>query len=225
MNSPRDRGSITGNKQEDLRVVYVVDDDESVRLSLSSLLRSVGMQVETFSSPEEFLAFPLCNAPSCLILDVRLRGKSGMAFHEEIVKLGLGIPVLFMTGYGSIEMSVKAMKAGAVDFFAKPIRTQAMLQAVNDALLQDQQRLAAQRSVSALRESYDSLTPREKEVLGFVLSGLMNKQIAAHLNLSEITVKIHRAHVMKKMDARSVAELVRKTESLGVKPQFERSNR
>lgn len=220
MNSPPDSGSMTHNNNENLRVVYVVDDDEMLRLSLGSLLRSVGMQVETFSSPEEFLAFPLYAAPSCLILDVRLRGKSGIAFHDEIIKLGLGIPVLFMTGYGSIEMSVQAMKAGALDFFAKPIRSQELLQAVDDALERHRQCLDAQRSASALRESYESLTPREREVLGFVISGLMNKQIAGHMNLSEITVKIHRAHVMKKMEVRSVAELARKAESLGIKPHI-----
>jgi FixJ family two-component response regulator len=200
-------------------VVYVVDDDESVRSSLSSLLRSVGLRVETFASAEEFCAFPRAAIPSCLILDVRLRGKSGLAFHEEIVKSGLPMPVLFITGYGDIEMSVKAMKAGAADFFAKPFREQDMLDAVSQALVRDGQRMAAEESVAELRQAYESLTAREKEVLGFVLSGMMNKQIAAFLNLSEITVKIHRAQAMKKMAARSVAELVRKADTLGIKPQ------
>ncbi|MNY05398.1 Response regulator protein TmoT [compost metagenome] len=201
------------------RVVYVVDDDEAVRLALSGLLRSTGLRVETFESSQEFLAYPKHNAPSCLILDVRLRGESGLAFQEQIAKSGVRMPIVFMTGYGDIAMTVKAMKAGAVDFFAKPFRDQDMLDAVANALARDGERLAAEQSVAGLRTAYESLTPREREVLVFVVAGLMNKQIAYEMDLTEVTVKIHRGRVMKKMGARSVADLVRKAEALGVQPQ------
>ena len=201
------------------RVVYVVDDDEAVRLALSGLLRSTGLRVETFESSQEFLAFTKHDAPSCLILDVRLRGESGLAFQEQIAKSGVRMPIVFMTGYGDIAMTVKAMKAGAVDFFAKPFRDQDMLDAVANALARDGERLAAEQSVAGLRTAYESLTAREREVLVFVVAGLMNKQIAYEMDLTEVTVKIHRGRVMKKMAARSVADLVRKAESLGVQPQ------
>ncbi|MBP0624032.1 response regulator transcription factor [Cupriavidus consociatus] len=213
--------STSGQKPDDRKepVVYVVDDDESMRLALRGLLRSIGLRVETFESSQEFLAYPKDDAPSCLILDVRLRGESGLAFQEQIGKSAVRMPIVFMTGHGDIPMTVKAMKAGAVDFLAKPFRDQDMLDAVANALARDGERLAAERSIAALRAAYDSLTPREREVMVFVVGGLMNKQIAGELNLSEITVKIHRGQVMKKMAARSVAELVRMSESLGVKPQ------
>ncbi|WP_354684336.1 response regulator transcription factor [Cupriavidus necator] len=200
-------------------VVYVVDDDESMRLALCGLLHSVGLRVEAFESSQDFLAFPKSDAPSCLVLDVRLRGESGLTFQEQIAKSGVRMPIVFMTGHGDIAMTVKAMKAGAVDFFTKPFRDQDMLDAVANALARDGERIAAEQSTAAVRSAYDSLTPREREVMGFVVTGLMNKQIAAELNLSEITVKIHRGQVMKKMAARSVAELVRMSESLGVNPK------
>ncbi|MDH4654733.1 response regulator [Pseudomonas sp. JS3066] len=205
-------------------VVYVVDDDESMRLAVEGLLRSIGLRVETFESPQDFLAFPKSNAPSCLILDVRLRGESGLAFQEQAEKSGLHMPIVFMTGHGDIAMTVKAMKAGAVDFLAKPFRDQDMLDAVANALALDGERLAAERSIAALRAAYDSLTVREREVMGFVVAGLMNKQIAFELNLSEVTVKVHRGQVMKKLAARSVADLVRKSESLGIQPQPRKSS-
>ncbi|AGW93858.1 MULTISPECIES: response regulator transcription factor [Cupriavidus] len=204
-------------------VVYVVDDDEGMRLALGGLLRSVGLRVETFESSQDFLAFPKTDAPSCLILDVRLRGESGLSFQEHVAKSGVRMPIVFMTGHGDIAMTVKAMKAGAVDFLAKPFRDQDMLDAVANALARDGERLAAEQSIAALRAAYGSLTPREREVMGFVVAGLMNKQIASEMNLSEITVKIHRGQVMKKMAARSVADLVRKSESLGVDPQPQKS--
>jgi FixJ family two-component response regulator len=197
-------------------VVYIVDDDTGIRLSLGALMRSIGLRVEAFESPDEFLRCPPAAGPSCLILDVRLRGKSGMAFHEEIVNRGMRIPVVFMTGHGDIEMVVKAMKTGAQDFFAKPFKDQDMLDAVAQALARDNERLAAEAALADLRASYQSLSPREKEVMGFVLSGLLNKQIASEMNVSEITVKVHRGQVMRKMNARSVPELVRMAESLGV---------
>ncbi|CAB3809147.1 Response regulator protein TmoT [Paraburkholderia ultramafica] len=196
-------------------VVYVIDDDESMRLALRGLLRSVGLLVETFGSTREFLAFPKLDAPSCLILDIRLHGESGLTFQRELTSSGLRMPILFITGYADVEMSVRAMKAGAVDFFPKPFRDQDMLDAVAEALARDGQRLASEHQLAALRSVYGSLTSREKEVMAFVVAGLMNKQIAAQMNLSEITVKIHRGQVMKKMEARSVPDLVRKAEALG----------
>jgi len=203
-------------------VVYIVDDDTGIRLSLGALMRSIGLRVEAFESPDEFLRCPPAAGPSCLILDVRLRGKSGMAFHEEIVKRGMRIPVVFMTGHGDIEMVVKAMKTGAQDFFAKPFKDQDMLDAVAQALARDNERLAAEAALADLRASYQSLSPREKEVMGFVLSGLLNKQIASEMNVSEITVKVHRGQVMRKMSARSMPDLVRKAESLGIEPSVRR---
>jgi FixJ family two-component response regulator len=207
----------TGNEKE--CVVYVVDDDDSIRRALARLFRSVGLYVETFDSSAAFLACPKCDIPSCLVLDVRLRGENGLAVQDELSKCGLRMPIVFMTGYGDIVMSVKAMKAGAVDFLAKPFRDQDMLDAVSNALTRDSERLAEERSIASLRASYESLTPREREVMAFVVAGLLNKRIAAEMNLSEITVKVHRARVMQKMAARSVADLVRKAEALGVRPQ------
>ena len=209
--SPKSKGKAS--------VVYVIDDDESMRVALIELLESVGLRVETFASSQEFLVFPKHDAPSCLILDVRLRGESGLAFQQELAKSSLRMPILFMTGHGDMEMSVKAMKAGAMDFFAKPFRDQDMLDAVDQALKRDSERLEAEQSTAALRAAYDSLTPREKEVMAFVVKGLMNKQIASEMHLSEITVKTHRGQAMKKMSARSVADLVRKVETLDIEPR------
>ncbi|MFM0226976.1 response regulator transcription factor [Paraburkholderia dipogonis] len=205
-------------------IVYVVDDEASVRRALTTLMRSVDMHIETFSSPEEFLQHPRPLVPSCLILDVRLRNKNGLAFQQEIVQSGLRIPVLFMTGHGDIEMSVKAMKAGAMDFFAKPFRDQDMLDAVGQALARDATRLASERTVAGLRASYETLSPREKEVLPFILAGLLNKQIASEIDVSEITVKVHRGQVMRKLKARSLPDLVRKAEALGIGPHESRDS-
>jgi FixJ family two-component response regulator len=198
-------------------VIYIVDDDNAIRLGLGSLMRSVGYRVEMFGSPDEFLRFPHSAGPSCLILDVRFRGKSGMAFHQEIVIIDMRIPVIFMTGHGE---GVKAMKAGAQDFFAKPFKDQDMLDAVAHALLRDSERLATEAALADLRASYESLSPREKEVMAFVLSGLLNKQIVSEMNLSEITVKVHRRQVIRKMKSRSMPDLVRKAESLGIGPSL-----
>jgi FixJ family two-component response regulator len=203
-------------------VVYVVDDDTAVRNALTGLLRSMGLLVESFGSSEDFVAHPKQNIPSCLILDVRLRGENGLEFQDSMVRNGLHMPVVFVTGYGDIEMTVKAMKAGALDFLAKPFRDQDMLDAVSHALAKDRERLCAEQSVSSLRAAYESLTPREKEVVGHVLSGLLNKQIAAEMNVSEVTVKMHRGQAMKKMTARSVADLVGKVRTLGIEPPFRR---
>ncbi len=208
--------SETGNSASN-SIVYVVDDDESMREAVSMLLRSVGLRVEVFASAHEYLAFQMPDVPSCLILDVRLKGQSGLAVQEQIAAGELRVPIIFMTAHGDIAMSVKAMKAGAMDFLAKPFRDQDMLDAVAAALGKDEERREADRSVADLRRRYESLTPREREVMAFVASGLMNKQIAAEMNLSEITVKIHRGHGMKKMESRSLADFVLKAEALGVK--------
>jgi FixJ family two-component response regulator len=205
---------LAGAAPEKRRLVYVLDDDEAMRVALSSLFRSVGLQVEMFDSSQAFLAFPKPDAPSCLVLDVRLRGESGLAFQEELAKTSLRMPIVFMTGHGDIAMTVKAMKAGAVDFLAKPFRDQDMLDAVSSALARDAERLAAEQSIASLCLAYESLTPREREVMDYVVTGMLNKQIASAMNLSEITVKIHRGQVMRKMGARSVADLVRKAEAL-----------
>lgn len=197
-------------------IVYVIDDDKSIRDALGSLLRSVGLWVESFESPQEFLAFNKREIASCLILDVRLRGESGLAFQEQAARLQLQMPIIFMSAHGDIAMSVKAMKAGAVDFLTKPFRDQDMLDAVARALAHDEARLKTLKSLSDLRGRYASLTPREREVLTLVVAGLMNKQIAAQIGLSEITVKIHRGQMMKKMATRSVPDLVRKAEALGI---------
>ncbi|MFM0694270.1 LuxR family two component transcriptional regulator [Paraburkholderia sp. GV068] len=199
-------------------MVYVVEDDDSMRDAVSMLLRSVGLAVQTFASAQEFLACEMPDVASCLILDVRLKGQSGLAVQEQIAASELGLPIVFMTAHGDIAMTVKAMKAGAQDFLAKPFRDQDMLDAVENALALDEKRRTSSRSVADLRACYESLTPREREVMAFVVSGLMNKQIASELDLSEITVKIHRGQAMKKMHARSLAELVRKAEALGVGP-------
>lgn len=199
-------------------VVYIVDDDETLRRSLDSLLRSVGLHVETFASSRDFLAFDRPDAPSCLLLDVRLRGESGLTFQEDATRNGLNIPILFMTGFGDVPMSVKAMKSGAVDFLTKPFREQDLVDAVTHALAVDAARLDAARSLTGLRAAYASLTPREREVMGYVITGLMNKQIAGHLNLHEITVKVHRGQVMRKMGARTLPDLVRMAQALGVEP-------
>ena len=199
-------------------IVCVIDDDAAVRRALATLLRSVDMQVESFSAPEEFLRHAHSPVPSCLILDVRLRNKNGLTFQQEIAQRGLRMPVVFMTGHGDIEMSVKAMKAGAKDFFAKPFRDQDMLDAIGEALAQDAVRLESEFALAGLRAAYATLSPREKEVMPFVLAGLLNKQIASEMKLSEITVKVHRGQVMRKLNARSLPDLVRKAEALGVAP-------
>ncbi|RQS65711.1 DNA-binding response regulator [Burkholderia sp. Bp8963] len=199
-------------------IVYIVDDEDAVRRGLSGLLQSVGLSVEAFASSREFMASPKRNAPSCLILDVRLRGENGLEFQAAMARSGLQMPVVFVTGHGDIEMSVKAMKAGAMDFLTKPFREQDVLDAVSHALEKDRERLHAERAVCSLRAAYESLTPREREVVGFVLAGLLNKQIAAEMSVSEVTVKMHRGQAMKKLSVRSVAELVGKLRSLGIAP-------
>jgi FixJ family two-component response regulator len=207
----------TGSLESDARLVYVVDDDELVRGALSGLLRSIDIDVRAFASTEEFLAADKPAIPSCLVLDVRLRGQSGLALQQTLIDDGrLHMPIIFMTGYGDIAMSVKAMKAGAMDFLAKPFRDQDMIDAVIAALERDARRLASDRSLHAMRTAWESLTPREREVLQLVATGLLNKQIAANMGIAEITAKIHRGQAMRKMNSRSVAELMRKMEALGI---------
>ena len=203
-------------RSAEARSVYVVDDDAALRDALSSLFRSVGLQVEVFGSAAEFLAKKLPDIPSCLVLDIRLPGVSGLDFQAQLAKAGIRMPVIFMTGHGDIPMSVRAMKAGAVDFLTKPFRDQDMLDAVFTALEADRKQLESDHSIAELSAHYESLTAREKEVMAYVTKGLMNKQIAGEMGLSEITVKIHRGHVMRKMAVRSLADLVRAAEKLGL---------
>jgi FixJ family two-component response regulator len=197
-------------------VVLVVDDDESLREALRSLFRSVGFNVQIFNSAAELLQGSFPDVASCLVLDIRMPGLSGLDFQAELAKAGVHVPIIFMTGHGDIPMSVRAMKAGAVDFLPKPFRDQDMLDAVSAALERDRQRRQAERRVSDVRTSFGTLTNRERQVMGLVTAGLMNKQIAGELGLSEITVKIHRGHIMRKMGARSLADLVRMAEALGI---------
>jgi FixJ family two-component response regulator len=201
----------------DQPIVFVVDDDASMRQALARLLQSVQLRVEVFASPREFLQSERPNVPSCLVLDVRLPGLSGLDFQAELAKADVRIPIVFITGHGDIPMSVRAMKAGAVDFLAKPFRDQDLLDAVTAAIQRDQKRREHENAMTDLRAHFSSLTPREREIMALVASGLMSKQIAAEVGLSEITVKVHRSHLMKKMGARSVADLVRMAEALGVK--------
>jgi FixJ family two-component response regulator len=204
-------------QREAQSIVFVVDDDASLRDALRSLLRSVGLRVEVFGSAADFLKGRLPDAVSCLVLDIRLPGVSGLDFQAELAKAGIHIPIIFITGHGDIPMTVRAMKAGAVEFLAKPFRDQDLLDAVQVALERDRSRRAEDKAVHDLRTRFESLTPREQEVIGLVTAGLMNKQIAAELEVSEITVKVHRGNVMKKMGARSLADLVRMADALGLR--------
>jgi FixJ family two-component response regulator len=197
-------------------IVFVIDDDASVRQALQSLLRSVGLEARVFGSTAEFLSAELPDIASCLVLDVRLPGISGLDFQSELAKAKIKVPIIFITGHGDIPMSVRAMKAGAVEFLTKPFRDQELLDAIQVALSLDHNRRETEKSMSLLRTRYETLTSREREVMALVAAGLMNKQIAAQLNVSEITVKVHRGHVMGKMGARSLAELVRMADVLGL---------
>ena len=190
-------------------VVFVVDDDPSVRDSLESLLRSVGHEVHSFGSVQAFLEGERPDAPACLVLDVRLPGRSGLELQRELGSSTVRLPIVFITGHGDVPMSVAAMKAGAVEFLTKPFRTQDLLDAVDRGVELDRGRRTTSTALTALRERFDSLTPREREVMALVAAGQMNKQIAATLGLSEITVKVHRAQVMRKMRVKSLPELVR----------------
>ncbi|KGM34266.1 response regulator transcription factor [Inquilinus limosus] len=195
-------------------LVLVLDDEAPVRTALDSLLRSVGFRVACFAAPPELLDSGLAAAAGCLVLDIRLQVASGLDFQAQLSEAGIRIPVVFMTGHGDIPMSVRAMKAGAQDFLTKPFRDQDMLDAVAAAIERDRGRRAAEGRVAGIAERYRTLTPRERQVMALVAEGLMNKEIAGRLGLSEITVKIHRGQVMRKMEARSITDLVRIADAL-----------
>jgi FixJ family two-component response regulator len=204
-------------------IVFVVDDDALVRESLKSLLESMGLQVAIFESATAFLKSQLPDITSCLVLDVRLPGLSGLEFQNELAKANIHVPIIFITGHGDIPMSVRAMKAGAVEFLTKPFRDQDLLDAVRLALERDRVRREEDKLTAKLRTHFASLTAREREVIGFVTTGLLNKQIAAEIGVSEITVKVHRRNAMRKIGARSVVELVRMVDLLGLGPTKPRS--
>jgi len=198
-------------------MVFVIDDDASMRRALTNLFESVGLKAEVFGSTSEMLQTKLPDVASCLVLDVRLPGLSGLDFQTELPKANIHIPIIFMTGHGDIPMSVRAMKGGAIDFLTKPFRDQDMLDAVGAAIERDRQRREVAKIFGTLQTLFETLSPREREVMALVASGLMNKQVAAELGLAEITVKIHRGNIMRKMGAKSLADLVRKAETLGLR--------
>ncbi len=200
-------------------IVFVVDDDASIRDALKSLIRSVGLRVELFGSPTEFLEFLRANrpdAPSCLVLDVRLRGMSGLDLQRELAEADIHIPIVFITGHGDIPMSVRAMKAGAIEFFPKPFNDQDLLDAIQAGIEEDRTRRQREAEAAMLQGRLESLTPREREVLPLVVSGWLNKQVAAEIGTTEATVKVHRSQLMKKMGADSLPELVRMAEKIGI---------
>ena len=199
--------------------VFVIDDDADIRSSLSSLLRSVGLQATTFSSAAEFLSSHKPDVPSCLVLDVSLPGVSGIEFQAELAKANIGLPIIFITGHGDIPMTVRAMKAGAIEFLTKPVREQEFLDAVRAGLDCDRERREREQALSGLVSAYEMLTAREQQVFPLFATGLMNKQIAAKLGIAEITVKVHRANIKRKMGATSRAQLVRMASLLGIEPQ------
>jgi FixJ family two-component response regulator len=194
--------------------VMVIDDDQDIRDALQGLLRSVGLSVELFASVQEFLDSGDLTRPGCVVLDVRLPGRSGLDFHDDLVKANVHLPVVFISGHADVQMSVRAMKAGAIEFLTKPVRHQDLLDAVQRAIVQDGARCEEQRRIAAIRTNFDKLTAREREVMALVVAGRLNKQIAAEIGITEATVKLHRGQVMRKMHVRSLAELVRMVDKL-----------
>jgi FixJ family two-component response regulator len=197
-------------------VVFVIDDDESMRRSLASLLRSVGLDARVFSSPQEFTRAERPDAPGCLVLDVRLPGMSGLAFQEQLAKAGIGLPIIFISGHGDVPMTVRAMKAGAVEFLTKPFDDQVLLDAIHGAIERDRGRRRDAAQLAEVQARYRELTEREREVFRLVVGGRLNKQIAAELGLAVVTVKVHRGQVMRKMVAKSVVDLARMADQLGI---------
>jgi RNA polymerase sigma factor (sigma-70 family) len=199
-------------------IVFVVDDDPSVRSAIERLIGTVGLQVQLFGSAQEFLASKLPNVPSCLVLDIRLPGISGLGLQRQLVEANVQIPIIFITSHGDVPMTVRAMKAGAVEFLTKPFHDQDLLDAIHLALERDRGRRQQEAELTALRERFESLSPREREVVAMVVSGMLNKQIAAQIGTAENTVKIHRSRAMEKMQANSLADLVKMIQRLQVSP-------